>query len=46
MVSNQCTGAPDYAGEQDQDPQSTTDCAAGSVQDDFVRAAEFQAFLA
>ncbi|GIF73606.1 M36 family metallopeptidase [Asanoa siamensis] len=46
VVTNQCTGAPDYAGEQDQDPQYTTDCAAGSVQDDFVRAAEFQAFLA
>ncbi|MDG4823217.1 M36 family metallopeptidase [Asanoa sp. WMMD1127] len=46
VVTNQCTGAPAYAGEQDQDPQFTTDCAAGSVQDDFVRAAEFQAFLA
>ncbi|SNT11357.1 Fungalysin metallopeptidase (M36) [Asanoa hainanensis] len=46
VVTNQCTGAPDYAGEQDQDPQFTTDCAAGSIQDDFVRAAEFQAFLA
>ncbi|REF97420.1 fungalysin metallopeptidase (M36) [Asanoa ferruginea] len=46
VVSNQCTGAPDYAGEQDQDPQFTTDCAAGSIQDDNVRAAEFQAFLA
>jgi extracellular elastinolytic metalloproteinase len=44
VVTNQCTGSPDYAGEQDADPRAMTDCAAGSVQDDNVRIAEFQAF--
>jgi extracellular elastinolytic metalloproteinase len=44
VVTNQCTGAPDFAGEQDQDPRAETDCAAGSDQDLVVRAAEFQAF--
>jgi extracellular elastinolytic metalloproteinase len=45
--TSQCTGAPDYQGEQDADPRSTTDCdsnvpAAAAFR--FVRAAEFQAF--
>jgi extracellular elastinolytic metalloproteinase len=44
VLTNQCTGAPDYAGDQDDDPLNVTDCAAGSVQDDNVRIAEFQAF--
>jgi hypothetical protein len=26
VVANQCTGGPDYAGEQDQDPRARTDC--------------------
>ncbi|WP_426245274.1 M36 family metallopeptidase [Nocardioides sp. LHG3406-4] len=43
-VTNQCTGAPDYAGEQDADPRATSDCTTGSPQALNVRAAEFQAF--
>jgi extracellular elastinolytic metalloproteinase len=44
VVSSQCTGNPAYAGEQDADPRSTTDCATGSAAAGQVRAAEFQAF--
>ena len=44
VVDNQCTGAPDYQGEQDQDPRAVTDCSAGTSQDLAVRAAELQAF--
>ncbi|MEV6110082.1 M36 family metallopeptidase [Streptomyces sp. NPDC051940] len=44
VVTNQCTGAPDYAGEQDNDPRAGTDCATNSPQAQIVRAAEFQAF--
>ena len=44
VLTNQCTGTPAYAGDQDDDPLNVTDCAAGSVQDDNVRIAEFQAF--
>jgi hypothetical protein len=44
VVTNQCTGTPGYAGDQDDDPNNTTDCQAGSVQDDNVRAAELQVF--
>ncbi|HEY7483918.1 MAG TPA: M36 family metallopeptidase [Streptosporangiaceae bacterium] len=44
VVSSQCTGNPAYAGEQDSDPRSTTDCATGSAAAPQVRAAEFQAF--
>ena len=44
VLTNQCTGAPAYAGDQDDDPLNITDCAAGSTQDDNVRIAEFQAF--
>ncbi len=44
VVTNQCTGAPAYAGEQDADPRATTDCTTGSPQANNVRAAEFQAF--
>jgi extracellular elastinolytic metalloproteinase len=44
VVSNQCTGGGAYAGEQDADPANTTDCAAGSAQDENVRAAELQVF--
>ncbi|MBY5161679.1 M36 family metallopeptidase [Nitriliruptoria bacterium AS10] len=44
VVTNQCTGAPDYAGEQDQDPRSDTDCSTASGEAFNVRAAEFQAF--
>ena len=43
-VTNQCTGGPDYAGEQDADPRANTDCATASPQALNVRIAEFQAF--
>ncbi len=43
-LSTQCTGNPLFAGEQDADPNSATDCATASPQRDQVRAAEFQAF--
>jgi extracellular elastinolytic metalloproteinase len=44
VVANQCTGAPDYAGEQDQDPRARTDCRTASPQALNVRAAELQVF--
>ncbi|GII90846.1 M36 family metallopeptidase [Sinosporangium siamense] len=44
VVQSQCTGAPAYAGEQDNDPNSATDCATASAFRNHVRAAEFQAF--
>jgi hypothetical protein len=45
VKTNQCTGGPDFQGEQDADPINPTDCdtnATAATQ--FVRAAEFQAF--
>ncbi|MFG1673636.1 M36 family metallopeptidase [Micromonospora sp. NPDC049282] len=44
VLTNQCTGGPDYAGEQDADPRAATDCATASPQAQNVRIAEFQAF--
>jgi extracellular elastinolytic metalloproteinase len=44
VVTSQCTGGPDFAGEQDADPRAATDCATASPQAGVVRAAEFQAF--
>jgi hypothetical protein len=46
VVSNQCTGTPAYAGEQDNDPRANTDCttAAPATASQTVRAAEFEAF--
>jgi hypothetical protein len=44
VLTNQCTGAPDFRGDQDDDPLNITDCSAGSVQDLTVRAAELQVF--
>jgi extracellular elastinolytic metalloproteinase len=42
---SQCTGGPDYQGEQDADPHNNTDCNKdGSAATRFVRAAELQAF--
>ncbi|SDH06324.1 M36 family metallopeptidase [Nonomuraea jiangxiensis] len=43
-LTTQCTGNPLYLGEQDNDPNSATDCATASPQRNQVRAAEFQAF--
>ena len=44
VVTNQCTGTPAYAGDQDDDPINITDCAAGSPQGNNVRIAELQVF--
>ncbi len=45
VVSNQCTGNPAYAGEQDNDPRTTTDCAtSAAAAARQVVAAEFQVF--
>ena len=44
VVTNQCTGGPDFAGEQDADPRAGTDCTTNSPQARIVRAAEFQVF--
>ncbi len=44
VLTNQCTGAPAYAGEQDADPRADTDCSTASAQARNVRVAEFQAF--
>jgi extracellular elastinolytic metalloproteinase len=44
VLTNQCTGGPAYAGDQDDDPANTTDCTAGSPQAFNVRAAELQVF--
>jgi extracellular elastinolytic metalloproteinase len=44
VLTNQCTGTPDYAGEQDADPRANTDCSTASPQANNVRVAEFQAF--
>jgi extracellular elastinolytic metalloproteinase len=44
VLTNQCTGGPDYQGDLDDDPLNVTDCQAGSTQDDNVRAAELQVF--
>jgi extracellular elastinolytic metalloproteinase len=44
VLTNQCTGNPEFAGDQDDDPANVTDCALGTIQDDIVRAAELQVF--
>ena len=45
VKTNQCTGGPNFLGEQDADPANATDCpSAGPATTKFVRAAEFQAF--
>jgi extracellular elastinolytic metalloproteinase len=43
-LDNQCTGAPDYQGEQDADPLNPTDCDTGSDQGTFLHAAELEVF--
>ena len=45
-LENQCTGGPDYAGEQDNDPVNPTDCATASDAGTELRAAELQVFSA
>ena len=44
VLDNQCTGYAGYAGEQDNDPLTTTDCKAGSTRDTVAHAAELQVF--
>ena len=44
VLSNQCTGGPDFQGDQDNDPGNITDCDLGSPQGLNVRAAELQVF--
>ena len=45
--TNQCTGGPNFAGEQDADPANNTDCTTfGPATTKFVRSAEFQVFRA
>lgn len=44
VVDSQCTGGPHYAGEQDDDPRTQTDCATASPSRDQVRISEFQVF--
>jgi extracellular elastinolytic metalloproteinase len=45
VKTSQCTGGPNFLGEQDADPANATDCpSAGPASTKFVRAAEFQVF--
>jgi extracellular elastinolytic metalloproteinase len=43
-LDNQCTGAPGYQGELDNDPLNATDCDTASDQGTFLHAAEFEVF--
>ena len=43
-LDNQCTGGPDYQGEQDADPSNATDCDTASDQGTFLHAAELEVF--
>jgi hypothetical protein len=45
VVSNQCTGGPEYAGNRHNDPRSTSDCTTGNpTVAQTVRISELQAF--
>lgn len=44
VVGSQCTGGPAFAGEQDNDPLNSTDCATQSASAGEVRIAELQVF--
>jgi extracellular elastinolytic metalloproteinase len=45
VLHNQCTGGPLYAGDQDNDPRSTSDCTLGNpTVAQTVRISELQAF--
>jgi hypothetical protein len=43
-LENQCTGYAGYAGEQDNDPTSATDCKSASDRGTIVHAAELQVY--
>ncbi|PRY33297.1 M36 family metallopeptidase [Pseudosporangium ferrugineum] len=44
ILTNQCTGNPLYAGEQDNDPRAATDCTTNAPAANSAVAAEFQIF--
>ncbi len=44
ILTNQCTGNPLYAGEQENDPRSASDCASAAPAAANVVAAEFEVF--
>jgi hypothetical protein len=43
-LDNQCTGGPDYQGEQDADPLNDTDCDTASDKGSTLHAAELEVF--
>jgi hypothetical protein len=43
-LQNQCTGGPDYQGEQDGDPTNATDCDTASDSGTNLHAAEFEVY--
>ena len=46
VLHNQCTGGPDFQGEQDDDPLNDTDCDTASARGEEVHVAELQALAA
>jgi hypothetical protein len=44
VLTTQCTGTPEFQGDQDNDPANVTDCRDGSNQDTRVRVSELQVF--
>jgi extracellular elastinolytic metalloproteinase len=44
VLTNQCTGGPDFQGNQDNDSANVTDCDQGSIQGTRVRVSELQVF--
>jgi hypothetical protein len=44
VAASQCSGNPEYAGQQTNDPNVPTDCVTGSTISGQVRAADFQVF--
>ena len=44
VLTNQCTGGPDFQGDQDTDPLNNSDCVTGSSEDEKLRAAALQVF--
>ena len=46
VLNNQCTGGPDFQGEQDNDPLNDTDCDTASTRGEEVHVAELQASAA
>ena len=44
VLENQCTGGPDFQGDQDNDPTNDSDCVNGSTSGESVNVAELEAF--